>query len=129
MDAAMQLDKPGKANPRYKRRLQSALDGAMASMMMLHAAGGTIRQASVLVAAVTGRSADDLERTYGEQKMSVKAAQVFDGAPADWVADTVIVMMDEYPDAPLEVQQAKAAILAKHPHGRRFQWVDPDAPL
>lgn len=129
MDAALGLDKPGRANPRRRRQDRSALDVALSQMMLLHAAGGTIRQASVLVAAVTGRSADELERAYGEQKISVKAAQVFDGAPADWVADMVLSVMDEYPDAPLEVQQAKAAILAKHPRGRRFRWIDPDAPL
>lgn len=114
MDAAMGLDKRGKASPRVKRRYAGALNVALGRMWFLIAAGADRTQAATLVAKLTGRQVEQLHRSYGKSWFARRVDQPFEGAPQDVIRDVVIGILADYPDG-AETEQEKAAILARYP--------------
>jgi hypothetical protein len=114
MDAAMGLDKRGQAQPRRRRRSDVELNDTLGRMWFLIKAGADRTQAAVLVAALTGRSVEQLQRSYGSSWFVRRTDDPFEGVPPTSVREYVVGMLAEYPDG-AETEQEKTAILARHP--------------
>lgn len=114
MDAAMDLDKRGQAQPRRKRRADGELNDTLGRMWFLMAAGADRTQAAELVAARTGRSVEQLVRSYGLSWFARRTDHPFAGMHPLAVRDYVVGMLAEYPDD-ARTREAKAAILRQHP--------------
>lgn len=113
MDAAMGLDKRGQGQPRRKRRETSALNGVHAKMWFLVGAGASRTEAAELVSTTTGRSVEQLLRTYSKSWFARRADRPFDGMDAPqarrYLAET---LLPEFPDD-ARTRKTKARILAR----------------
>jgi hypothetical protein len=106
MDAAMGLASLGRP-PRRRLHDRSKLQGALARMYVLHADGATIEQAATLVASLSpDHTTGTLIDRYTRSGMGRKAR-------AEGTRHGGWANLDEYPDRPLAVAQAKAAIRKK----------------
>lgn len=114
MDAAMGLALRGQEQPRRKRRTAAETDAALGRMWLLVKAGANRTQAATLVAALTGRSVEQLSRSYGASGFARRTDDPFAGVPAGMVREYVVGMLAEYPES-TQTEQEKAAILRRHP--------------
>jgi len=111
MDAAL-----GLAQARRKLKSKSALQGALARMMVLHILGATIDQAASLVARLDPQfTLNTLADRYRRSRLGAKALAQRGEARHRWHITEVRSMLAEYPNTPTEAAQAKAAILAMWP--------------
>lgn len=109
IDAALGLNKPGKASPFRRQQEEHALRAALGRMFHLQTLDADIPQAAALVAQVVDFTFDTLVDRYRRggytaELNKLKPLQPTDPEPA----------LAEYPDGPLEVMQAKAAIRAMY---------------
>jgi hypothetical protein len=110
LDAALGLKAGGKASPRRRLADKSAREGALARMAVLHTLGATIQQAAVLVARMSPEfAASTLLDRYKRSGHGRRA--LADRRGLAWSIAQVRLILSEYPDAPAEAAQAKAAIL------------------
>lgn len=115
LDAALGLDGIGKSNPRRQLRERSALEGALARMMVLHMIGATISQAAAMVARLTPDfKATTLADRYGRSGLGVAALQGRPQALRRWLPSEIEQVLCEYPDHRIEIEQGKEAIRAMY---------------
>jgi len=117
LDEAFGLDKRGKANPMRRAKEARARRAALSGMFGLCMCGATIRDAAVLEAQVSGYSAATLEGHYrrGGYTAEIKAMQAEHPLVVAFLMSSDLESrLAEYPDGPLEVAQAKAAIRAMY---------------
>jgi hypothetical protein len=136
MDEAMGLATRGQGQPRRKRRAASELNDTLGRMWFLVQAGATRNQAAALVETTTGRSVEQLMRSYGASWFTGRTDNPFEGMPLSSVRDFVTeTLLSQYPDDE-RTREAKAAILARYPapgptevKSRFAGWVevDPDS--
>lgn len=120
LDEALGLNKPGKSNPRRKERDKNTLSEALRSMYELQVLGAAIPNAAALVASVSpGHSASTLEARYrrgGISKDALALRREKFNFPRElgvwWFAPERVLA--RFPDAPLELAQAKDAIRAAY---------------
>lgn len=110
LDDALGLSKPGRAQPRRRKSEERQLRAALGRMFGLQVLGATIPQAAALVGWSSGEySVSTLIDRYRRGGYTDQLRQIlaFGLPPVDPEA-----VLAEYPDKPLEVVQAKAAIRA-----------------
>lgn len=115
LDDAFGLGLRGRANPMRRAKELQARRAALSRMFSLCARGATIHQAAVLVAQVSSYSTATLEGHY--RRGGYTAELEWMQADHPWLAASwgdPEAVLAEYPDEPLEVAQAKAAIRAMH---------------
>lgn len=105
MDTAMGLDKRGKRQPRRRHRASAELEFAFTDMWFLVAVGASHTQAAELVAVRTGRSVEQLVRSYG--------TSWFGKNPQTLANLDTEVLLRAYPDD-ARTREAKAAIRQRH---------------
>ena len=93
MDAAMGLEKRGQAQPRRKWREVSKLNDTLGRMWFLIRAGANRTQAAALVAVRSGRSVEQLLRSYGASWFAKRTDDPFEGVPAATVREYVVEML------------------------------------
>ena len=110
LDDALGLSKSGRADPRRALRDTHALLGALGRMFGLHLMGATIDQAALLVSRLSPEFARETLRDryarggYGKEALALRRQYP---SPAPLVE----AALSEYPDNPIEVREAKRAIL------------------
>jgi hypothetical protein len=110
MDAALGLNESGKAQARLRLLHQSKVQRAMARMMVLRSMGATIEDAATMVASLSPDfKASTLADRYKRSGMGKKALTM--RRTDYWQRHGVSATLAEYPDKPLAVAEAKAAIL------------------
>jgi hypothetical protein len=112
LDDAFGLNGVGGANPRARKAKQAELQGALARMYVLQVIGAKIEDAAVLVERLGTHKASYLASEFKRSGMGEKARA--ERAQFPLRRADVDHILDEYPDGPPEVAEAKAAIRAVH---------------
>lgn len=110
MDAAMGLVQRGRG-PRRRAKERGALQAAIARMYVLHVCGATIDDAATLVARLTPDfTINTLIDRYKRSGSGRSTRRDRAALRSRWSRADLELILAEYPDQPLPVAQAKAAI-------------------